>query len=156
MELKGKTLELKEKVVDGLHRWMDGRIDQFVLDNPALAPVGKYLKRGVSNLITREDNRISKGIDGLMLFIADGQGNYDMGMLFDDALSMFKAMPETPFDLGLLHGTAGGGVIRVRLPDNPLVSLFMGNTGAIKLTEEDFRELKAVLTEEEDSASLPR
>lgn len=56
----------------------------------------------------------------------------------------------------MLHGTAGGGVIRVRLPDNPLVSLFMGNTGAIKLTEEDFRELKAVLTEEEDPASLPR
>ena len=149
MEIKEKTLELKEKFVDGLHRWMDERIDQFMLDNPALAPSGKYLKRGVSNLITREDGRISKGIEGLMLFIADEHGNYDMEMLFDDALSMFKAMPESPFDMGIFHGTVGCGAIRVHLPDNPLVSLFMGNTGAIKITEEDFKELKEILCEEE-------
>lgn len=145
MELKEKTLELKDKVTHGLHSWMDERIDQFVLDNPALAPVGKYLKRGVSNLIAREDERIAKGIDSLMLFIADDRGNYDMEILFDDALSMFKMMPESPFDLGPLRGTIGAGMIRIQLPDNPLVSLFMGNTGAIKITEEDFEELKGIL-----------
>ena len=148
MELKEKTMELKEKVIDGLHKWMDERIGQFIQDNPSIIPVGKYLKRGVSNMIAKGDERISKGIDGLMMFIADENGEYDMDMLFDDALSMFKAMPETPFDMGVLRGTIGGGVVRVQLPDNPIVTLFMGNTGAIRITENDFKELKAILTED--------
>lgn len=145
MELKEKTLELKDRLVEGLRTWMDERIDQFVQDNPMLAPAGKYLKRGVSNMISREDEQIGKGIDKLMLFIADENGNYDMGMLLDDALEMFKTMPESPFDAGILRGTIGGGMIQVMLPDNPLVSLFMGNTGAIKITMDDFKELKKIL-----------
>lgn len=152
MELKEKSLELKDKVVAGLRRWAGSRIDQFVADNPSLAPAGKYLKRGVSNLIAREDGQLAKGIDKLMLFIVDEQGNYSMDMLMDDALSMFKTMPETPFDMGLFRGTIGNGMIRVQLPDNPLVSLFMGNTGAIRITEADFKELKHVLCSQAEPA----
>lgn len=147
MEIGEKTLELKEKVIDGVYKWMDDRIDLFLQNNPALAPAGKYLKRGVANLMIKEDSRLEKGIDTLMLFIADENGNYDMGMLFDDALSMFKSMPEMPFDIGLLHGTIGAGTLRIQLPENPVISLLMGNIGAIKLNEEDFKELKNVLVE---------
>lgn len=147
MEAKGKELELKDKVVSSLHKWADDRISQFVSGNPALAPVEKYLKRGVTNMLNRESQKIEDGIDNLMLFIADENGNYDMDMFFDDALSMFKSMPETPFDMGLLHGTVGNGVVRVQLPDNPLVSLFMGNMGAVKITGDDFMELKSILSE---------
>ena len=148
MQLKDKTLELKDKVVKSLHTWMDDRIDQFVIGNPSLVPVRKYLKRGVSNLLTRESDRIGKGIEDLMLFIADENGNYDVNMLFADALSLFKTMPETPFDMGLLHGTIGSGTLRIQLPDNPLVSLFMGNVGAINLREEDFVKLKEILSKQ--------
>ena len=148
MQLKDKTLELKDKVVKSLHTWMDDRIDQFVIGNPSLVPVRKYLKRGVSNLLTRESDRIGKGIEDLMLFIADENGNYDVNMLFADALSLFKTMPETPFDMGLLHGTIGSGILRIQLPDSPLVSLFMGNVGAINLREEDFLKLKEILSKQ--------
>ena len=114
-------------------------------ENPKIAPVGKYLKRGISNMIIKEDARMEKAVDNLMLFIADENGNYDMNTLFDDIMSMFKMMPESPFDLALIHGTVGNGIIRVMLPDNPVASLLLGNMGAIKITEDDFRELKAVL-----------
>ena len=83
-----------------------------------------------------------------MLFIADENGNYDVNMLFADALSLFKTMPETPFDMGLLHGTIGSGILRIQLPDSPLVSLFMGNVGAINLREEDFVKLKEILSKQ--------
>lgn len=145
MELNDKMLEVKNKIVGAVHEWLDGRIDQFVLGNPVLVPVRKYLKRGVANLIAKEDERIGKGIDTLMLFIEDENGNCDMGTLFDDALAMFKSMPETPFDMGILHGTIGAGVLRIELPDNPAISLLMGNIGAIKLNDEDFKGLKDVL-----------
>lgn len=145
MGLKDKSLELKDKLTDGLQRWADGRIDQFVKENPKIAPVGKYLKRGISNMIIKEDARMEKAVDNLMVFIADENGNYDMNTLFDDIMSMFKMMPESPFDLTLIHGTVGNGIIRVMLPDNPVASLLLGNMGAIKITEDDFRELKAVL-----------
>lgn len=148
MELNDKMLEEKNKIVSALHSWIDGRIDQFVLGNPSLVPVRKYLKRGVANLIAKEDERIKKGIDTLMLFIADENGNYDMGTFFDDALAMFKSMPETPFDMGLLQGTIGAGALRIELPDNPIISMMMGNIGAIKLNEEDFKGLKEVLIKE--------
>lgn len=145
MNLTERTQELKSRVTNSLRQWANSRIDQFMRDNPMLAPAGKYLKRGISNLITREDERIGRGIDHLMLFIADPQGNYDMNMLFGDALDLFKSMPETSFDMGLLRGTVGKGTLRILLPDHPLVSLFMGNTGALQVTEEDFKELKEIL-----------
>lgn len=139
-------MELKNKVTEGLLLWIDERVDALVRNTPGLLPAGKYLKRGVSNMIRREDAKIEKGIGDLMLFIADENGNYDMDTLFDDILSMFQAMPERPFELGLFHGTVGNGVIRVQLPDNPLVSFFMGDTGAIKITGDDIKELKSILT----------
>lgn len=146
MELREKTIELKDKLTEGIEKWMTGRIDDFTAEYPTLKPIAKYLKRGVVNMAAKEDARMTDFVEGMMLFIADKDGNYDMGMLFDDALSMLQTMPETPFDMGLLHGTMGGGVIRIMLPDNPIASLFMGNMGAIKITEDDFKELKTILT----------
>lgn len=146
-DLNGKALELKNKVTEGVLRWIEERVDSLVEDNPGLRPAGKYLKRGLSNMIRRENDKIEKSIGNLMLFIADENGNYDLDMLLDDALSMFQAMPERPFDLGLFHGTVGNGVIRVQLPDNPLVSFLMGDTGAIKITGDDIKELKSILAE---------
>lgn len=146
MELREKTAELKEKLAGGIKKWMTGRIDDFTAEYPTMRPMAKYLKRGVVNMAAKEDARMTDFVEAMMLFIADKDGNYDMGMLFDDAMSMLRTMPETPFDMGLLHGTMGGGVIRIMLPDNPVVSMFMGNMGAIKITEDDFKELKTILT----------
>ena len=63
-------------------------------------------------------------------------------MLFKDMMTMFRDMDETPFGKGFIKGTIGKGVIRLKLPENPIFNLMFGNTGAIKITEADFMELK--------------
>lgn len=47
----------------------------------------------------------------------------------------------------LLKGTIGKSVIRIALPDNPLVAFLFGETGALKVTDTDLLELKALFTE---------
>lgn len=154
MELREKAQELKEKVIDGISTWMDVRIDQFVHDNPILAPAGKYLKRAVSNVIAKEQERIDKLVDGMMLFVADKDGNYDIGTFINDAYSLFRAMPETGFNIGPLKVTAGAGTVRVMMPDNPLVGMLLGDIGAIKITEDDFRELVKMMTDNNGNTSV--
>lgn len=145
INFRDNALALKTKVSEGVQKWMDERIDQLAADNPILAPTKKYLKRGVHNMAAKEDERLSKAIEDAMLFVADENGNYNIDMLFDDVMSMLKNMPETPFNLGLLKGTFGKGVIRIMMPDNPLAQLFLGDIGAIKFTENDFAKLKVYL-----------
>ena len=42
MEVKDKTMELKNKLLSGFKTWKDQRIDMFTRQNPRLIPVGKY------------------------------------------------------------------------------------------------------------------
>lgn len=100
------------------------------------------MKRGAKNYLTRERGKIENVIDNAALFICDEQGNIDADMLFKDMMTMFREMDETPFGKGLVQGTVGKGIIRLKLPDNPIFNLMFGNTGAIKITEADFLELK--------------
>lgn len=146
MNISDKTMALKDKIISGIEQWSGSMIDSFAKNNPMLIPMSKYVKRGISNAIKREDERISSMIDKTMLFIADEKGNYDMDTFFDDLMSMLKVMPETPFTFASMNGTAGNGIIRIILPDNPLVTFLMGDTGALKITEDDFKELKSILS----------
>jgi hypothetical protein len=142
MEAKEKLLDLKNKTIDSLEVWIDGRIDDFVAQNPNLKIASVYMKRGAKNYLARERGKIENVIDNAALFICDEQGNIDADMLFKDMMTMFREMDETPFGKGLVQGTVGKGIIRLKLPDNPIFNLMFGNTGAIKITEADFLELK--------------
>lgn len=142
MEAKEKLLDLKNKTIDLLEVWIDGRIDDFVAQNPNLKIASVYMKRGAKNYLARERGKIENVIDNAALFICDEQGNIDADMLFKDMMTMFREMDETPFGKGLVQGTVGKGIIRLKLPDNPIFNLMFGNTGAIKITEADFLELK--------------
>lgn len=142
MEAKEKLLGLKDKMIDSLEAWADNRIDDFVSQNPNLKVASVYMKRGAKNYLARERGKIENVIDNAALFICDEDGNVDGDMLFKDMMTMFKDMEETPFGKGLFQGTIGKGTIRLKLPDNPVFNLMFGNTGAIKITEADFIELK--------------
>ncbi len=87
-------------------------------------------------------------IDNASLFICDENGNVDADLLFEDMMQMFREMDEVPFGKGFIQGSFGKGIIRFRLPDNPVVNLLFGNTGAIKITDADILELKKIITEE--------
>lgn len=146
MELKEKIFETKAMVVDRLATWVDGRVEQLLSGNPKAKVAGKYIRRGVSNMMSREDERINGWIEDVLLFIADENGKFDFDEAFDDMMGIFKSMPEKKFDAGIIRGSVGNGILRFELPDNLLVSMFLGDVGAIKLTEADFLELKDLLT----------
>ena len=101
----------------------------------------------VKNRLSKEGYRIDNLIDNAAIFVCDENGNVNMEILFADMLSVFKNMEEVPFEHGLLKGTIGKGVIRIALPDNPLVAFLFGETGALKVTDTDLLELKALFTE---------
>lgn len=147
MDLTQKSLDLKCKVIDSLKVWADQRIDKLVFDNPKLKPMSVYIKRGINNLIAREDVKFADYIDNAMLFIADENGNYDTKMLFDDCMKMFKDMDEMPFSIGGIKGSVGKGIIRIPVPENMFTSMVFGNMGAIKITDADFIELKTLIEE---------
>jgi len=148
VNVKMKAGELKGRLMSSVGEWADGRIDEFASANPRMKTASVYMKRGVRNWLAREDKRISDLIDGLSLFVCDENGEVDAGMVFDDLMEMFRESDEVPFGVGLLRGTAGKGVIRFQLPDNPLVSLLFGNSQAIRITAEDFMELRDMMTRE--------
>ena len=131
INLQEKALELKSKIVDSIDVWGKNLIDSFVSDKPKLKPLSVYMKRGLTNGLARYDNKITKSVDNIMLFISDEKGNYDTAKVFDDAMSMFKDMDEMNFN-----------IIKIKIPDSMFTSFFFGNTGAIKITESDLTELK--------------
>lgn len=147
MQVKTKITDLKERLSDSIETWAEGRIDDFVTQNPNLKIASIYMKRGMRNYLAREKGRIDEMVDNAALFICDEEGNVDAKMLFDDFLTIFRGMEETPFAKGFIRGTIGKGVVRIQLPDNPAFNMLFGNTGGIKITETDLIELKNLFVE---------
>lgn len=137
--------ELKDKSVKALQLWTESRIDALATNHPNLSVASVYLKRGARNWLERESDRIGAMIDDASLFICDKNGDIDADMLFSDLLSAFKNMDEVPFGKGFIQGTAGKGVIRFVIPNSPITGLLFGDTGAIRITEEDLKELKDII-----------
>ena len=105
MELKQQALELKSRLVNSVEIWAEERVDSFVSGNTAFKPLGKYLKRGVHNILVQKDKEITDKVEGFMMFVADENGNYDKEELFDDAMNVFKSMKPYKFEQGFLKGT---------------------------------------------------
>ncbi len=147
MDLKQQSLELKSQLINSVEIWADERINTFASSNQNFAPLSKYLKRGVHNLLIQKDKEITNTIEGAMLFVADENGNYDKEEVFDDVMNIFKTMKPYKFEQGFIKGTIGQGSILIELPDNGLMNFFLGDSNAIRITEADFLELKSIFTE---------
>lgn len=147
MDLKQQSLELKSKIVSSVELWADERIKDMASTNPIFAPVAKYMKRGVHNMLIQKDKEITERIEGFMLFVTDENGNYDKEELFDDMMNLFKTMKPYKFEQGVFKGTIGQGSVLLELPDNGLVNFIMGDNNAIRITEADLMELKSIFTE---------
>lgn len=137
--------ELKKKLLDSADFWVEQRIDELVERNPKMAVASVYLKRGARNWLAKERDTISKTMDGVAMFIADGEGNVNTETLFDDLINLFTAMDEMPYDYGMVKGTIGKGKIRIDIPDNILTNILFGNSDAITITDDDIKELKELI-----------
>lgn len=136
---------LKASLLSALPTWIDNQINSLTQANPAMTVVSAYLKRGAHNYLTMNQERIGNTIDQAAMFIASPKGDINIDTIFDDLISMFKAMPEYPFDFGLIHGTVGKGEIRISLPDSILSTILFGNMQSVRLRDTDLLKLKELL-----------
>lgn len=138
--------ELKEKLLASLDMWADARISDMVKENPALAIPSVYMKRASHNIIAKNKESWDKSIDNAALFIADENGNIDADTIFADMMQMLKAVEDYHFDFGIVHGHISNGTISIDLPDNIATAILFGSKRSINFTEEDFVELKDLVT----------
>lgn len=145
-----KAEELKSRLSEVLPGWVDSRVEAMLQANPQVnAVAGRYIKKGISNFLSRERDRIGKAVDTLILFVGDADGEVDISTLLDDLVSMVKGCKETALlDSGLLSVKAGGGNILKLETRSPLVTFLTGGTTALKLDENDIIGLRELISGE--------
>lgn len=137
--------DFKEKMLGNLEVWAESRIDSLAEANPHLRVISVYVKRGLHNYIAKSKGRIGEVVDRAAMFLCDEDGNVNAETLFDDAMSLFRTVPETQVDIPPVNLTVGKGSIRISLPESPFSSLLFGETRSIRITEDDLMELKRML-----------
>lgn len=138
--------ELKERMLESIDVWADARIDEMVKGSPMLAIPSVYMKRAAHNIISKNKDKWGKSIDNATLFIADENGNIDADTIFADMMQMLKSVNDYRFDFGIIHGRIDNGAISIELPDNIATAILFGSKRSINFTEEDFMELKDLIT----------
>ena len=134
--------KLKNDLLVNMEEWATYKIDALVECKPNLKVASTYLRRGVRNWIARENCRIDKMVDNVALFIADEHGNINTDVIIDDFLEMFKVMDVQKANMGIFDIEYGKGEIKINIPHNPVIDLFMGDLGQIKITCDDILEIK--------------
>ena len=134
--------KLKNDLLVNMEEWAIYKIDALVECKPNLKMASTYLKRGVRNWIAREDCRIDQMVDKAALFIADENGNINTDVSINDFLEMFKVMDVQKANMGIFDIEYGEGEIKMNIPRNPIIDIFMGDLGQIKITCEDILEIK--------------
>lgn len=145
-----KAEELKSRLSEVLPEWVDSRVEAMLQANPQINPVaGRYIKKGISNFLSREVERIGKAVDTLFLFVGDTDGEINLQTLFSDIVSIMKGGKESVLlDSGLLSVKAGGGSILKLETRNPFVTFLTGGTTALRLDENDIIELRELISGE--------
>ncbi len=139
--------DFKDRMHEAIEEWGVSLINSFVQQHPSASVAAVYAKRGLHNYMCMEDDRLNKMIDNAAIFIANEHGEVNVNTLYDDMISLLCTMEETSFDLGLCSGCVGQGQIKINLPDNFICNMLFGNAGAVKITKEDFLELKNMILE---------
>lgn len=146
MYIKTEVGKIKTDISQALQQWSSSKIDALVNAHPQLKPMSVYLRRGVSNYLQRIEGQIDSAVDMLTLFAADDAGNIDAGALIGDAVEMFKLSDVREAKVGIFDLTYGAGEVVLSLPRNPVLDIFVGDLGVVKLTAEDLLELRNYLT----------
>lgn len=132
----------KGDVKTAVQNWCTAKIDKLFPNKPNTRMLSK---RALGNWMTREDVKLNKWIDGLLLFIADEKGSVDSDAAIDMLLELLKEMEPMTYDLSIVGVTMGKGEILIELPSNPVLDMFVGNLGSVRFTCEDFKEIKGLL-----------
>lgn len=132
----------QEKVKDSLKAWANNKIDILFPNKPQVRAI---VKNGISNIMCRVNDNINSYIDNLVLFLGDKDGNVDTDSMVDMAVNIFNEMEESSLDLGMVSIRTNRGELFIDLPNNIFLNMLVGNLGSVRLTSEDFKELKDYL-----------
>jgi hypothetical protein len=132
----------QEKVKDSLKAWANNKIDILFPNKPQVRAI---VKNGISNIMCRVNDNINSYIDNLVLFLGDKDGNVDTDSMVDMAVNIFNEMEESSLDLGMVSIRTNRGELFIDLPNNIFLNMLVGNLGSVRLTSEDFKELKNYL-----------
>ena len=146
MYLKEDISRLKGDIKTALMQWSEGKLNALCMSHPRLKPMSVYLRRGLTNYLDRIDDQVDSAVDMLLLFVADKNGNIDTDMLINDAVEMFKLSDVREAKVGIFDLTYGAGEVVLSLPRNPVLDIFVGDLGVVKLTADDLLELRNYLT----------
>lgn len=145
-DLKTAVGEVKNDMQEALLQWSCERIDDFAKGKPALITFGEHLKRRIRNEVVFNSEGVDRFLNEAALWVVDGKdGNADLGVVVDDAIAILKNVPESPFNMGMLRGTFGGGKVSFLFPKNILTSALLGESNCITLKEADFIKIKEFL-----------
>lgn len=142
MYTKDEMGKLKIDLLDNIQEWANYKIDALVTSRPKLKLASTYLKRGVRNWVAKETGRINNTIDNILLFVADENGNVNTDVLINDLVEMFKAMDVQNVKMGIFDIEYGKGEVKINIPHNPLLDIFVGDLGQVRITCEDIMEIK--------------
>lgn len=147
MYTKEEICKFKDDLKENILTWAEDKIDALCASRPKLKPASIYLKRGLNNWMKREDARIGGIVDNVMLFVTDENGGIDTDLIIDDLISMFKDMEVQQIAVGNFLVEYGGGEVVIHIPHHPLLDIIFGDLGQIRITSEDFTEMKELFTE---------
>lgn len=132
----------KGEVKSAVQTWCESKIDTLF---PGKPKVKMFAKRALNNWMSREDEKLNRWIDNVLLFIGDEKGNVDSDTAMDMLMEVFKESEPARYDLRFAELTIGRGELVVELPSHPMLDLFVGKLGRVKFTCDDFMELKEML-----------
>lgn len=132
----------KDKVKNSLISWANNKVDILFPNKPQVRAI---VKNGICNIMWRVDKDINSYIDNLVLFLGDKDGNVDTDSMVDMAVNIFNEMEESNLDLGMVSIRTNRGELFIDLPNNIFLNMLVGNLGSVRLTSEDFKELKNYL-----------
>lgn len=132
-------------VTKAISHWTESKLNELTAMHPRMKPAAIYLKRGLTNYLTREKDSVNDMARTLALFTADGEGKIDADTLIDDAVAIFKDMDMAHTNLGGFGIDYGKGEVVVHVPHNIVFDMLFGDLGQIKITTEDLLELKTLM-----------
>ena len=86
----------KGAVKDAVVSWGNKKIEELFKGKP----IEQFAKKGLRNIIAREDEKINGYVDNAFLFLADETGAVDSDTVIDDLCAMFVNMKETTYPVG--------------------------------------------------------
>lgn len=132
--------KFKGNMKSAIQKWVECRIDELF---PTKPQTKMLLKRGLKNYLQKSDERLNRMIGQSLLFITDETGGIDTDTAINLLIGMFKEMEVQEYRIGIIPITVGKGEIVVEMPHHPLLDMLVGNLGKVRITSEDFLDMKA-------------